>query len=61
MLSKCISSISKYYFSAPKSFYKPSVLEMPISINDPILLQNKQGMDAVNSQFLDILQKVAHF
>jgi len=26
MLSKCISSISKYCFSAPKSFYKPSVL-----------------------------------
>ena len=34
---------------------------MPISLNDPILLQNKQGMDAVNSQFLDIMQKVIHF
>lgn len=60
MLSKYISSISKYYFSAPKSFYKPSVLQTPISLNDPILLQNKQSMDAVNSQFLDIMQKVTH-
>jgi hypothetical protein len=34
---------------------------MPISLNDTILLQNKQGMDAVNSQFLDIMQKVIHF
>lgn len=45
MLSKCISSISKYYLSTPKSFYKPSVLDTNISLNDPILKQNKKNMD----------------
>lgn len=45
MLSKCISSISKQYFSGIKSFYKNSILDTHISINDSILKQNKINMD----------------
>lgn len=58
MISKCLGSISKYAFSTPRSFYKNSVLETSISLNDPLLLQNKKSMDEVNNQYIDILKKV---